>query len=179
MSDTQATLGKLIEAGQPRDAIHIAVAPVIANVRLTPGQHIGFVTSDTETVGGHASKPIGIVDPFLKMAVQPGERFWMFLYPNTITSLRHQWTHPVFGSEAFRAYPASEQWIREWAERYGVTYSDMIEAAKDYIKTGEYFSRGGTFEGERVPEEFWTHFERVTGQVVPDDDRRSFFSCSC
>src|SRR5688572_10378765 len=91
--------GRLIEDGdRRRDAIHIAVAPVTAAERLLPGQHVGLVRGDTEHVGALESPAscVGIVDPFLKQAVEQGQRFWLFLYPNTVTSLRHYWTHPAF-----------------------------------------------------------------------------------
>lgn len=89
-------LGRLIDDGdRRRDAIHIAVAPVTAAERLAPGQHVGLVAGDTEYVGP-AEKCIGIVDPFLPEPVDKGQRFWLFLYPNTVTSLRHFWTHPAF-----------------------------------------------------------------------------------
>jgi hypothetical protein len=91
--------GTLIEDGERRrDAIHIAIAPVTAAERLLPGQHVGFVSGDTEHVGvvNAPSRCLGIVDPFLRQAVEKGQRFWLFLYPNTVTSLRHYWTHPAF-----------------------------------------------------------------------------------
>ena len=89
-------IGKLIDSAQQRDAIHVAIAPVVATCKLIPGQDIGFTTiGDMESVGV-TDKPIGIVDPFLTRQIFPGQRFWMFLYPNTIESLRHDWTHPAF-----------------------------------------------------------------------------------
>jgi hypothetical protein len=94
-------LGRLIEDGdRRRDAIHIAVAPVTAAQRLAPGQHVGLVRDgDTELVGP-CDCPIGVVDPFLAGLVEPGQRFWLFLYPGTITGLRHVWTHPAFTAAA-------------------------------------------------------------------------------
>jgi hypothetical protein len=91
-------LGSLIEDGdRRRDAIHIAVAPVMAAERLLPGQHVGLVSGDTEHVGAmEPNRCLGIVDPFLRQPVEEGQRFWLFLYPNTITSLRHYWAHPAF-----------------------------------------------------------------------------------
>lgn len=92
-------LGNLITDGdRRRDAIHIAVAPVTSGEALQPGQHIGFVpVGQIETVGlVDADSQVGLVDPFLTETVLPGQRFWLFLYPNTVTSLRHVWTHPAF-----------------------------------------------------------------------------------
>ena len=90
-------LGRLItDGGRRRDAVHVAVAPVTAAGRLAPGQHVGFVHPGDIEVVGAVEKPIGVVDPFLRADVQPGERFWLFLDPNTVTSLRHVWTHPAF-----------------------------------------------------------------------------------
>jgi uncharacterized protein (TIGR02996 family) len=105
-------LGSLIEDGdRRRDAIHIAVAPVTAAERLQPSQHVGLVSHDTERVGAMRSPTscIGIVDPFLTQAVEEGQRFWLFLYPNTVTSLRHAWTHPAFtASEPVRPKERNE-----------------------------------------------------------------------
>lgn len=94
-------LGSLIEDGdRRRDAIHIAVAPVMAAERLRPGQHVGLVrVGDPERVGP-CDRNIGIVDPFLAEEVEAGQRFWLFLYPGTVTSLRHIWTHPAFATVA-------------------------------------------------------------------------------
>jgi len=187
--DAVATMGDLLpdDAGG-RDAVHIAVVSCVAKSKMHPGQRIGIGVQIGKDYAAMATAidQIGIVDPYLEKPVLSGERFWLYLYPRSITGLNHYWTHPAFPDakpdEVYSAPSeklASEKWIRDWAEDYGVTYNDMIEAAKDYLKTGDYFSRGGTFEGEQVPEQFWEHFERVTGTVVKTDDKGSFFTCSC
>jgi hypothetical protein len=94
-------LGKLITDGdRRRDAIHLAVAPVTAAHALAPGQHVGLVRPDSTEFVGNCDRPIGIIDPFLEEPVEEGQRCWMFLYPGTITSLRHAWTHPAFAAVA-------------------------------------------------------------------------------
>lgn len=86
-------VGKLIEDNAARrDAIHVAVAPVEAAEDLLPGQHVGLVVGKASA----GVEPIGVVDPFLTATILKGQRFWLFLYPNTVTSLRHVWTHPAF-----------------------------------------------------------------------------------
>lgn len=93
---TDTPLGVLLpDHEHRRDAVHIAIAPVTAAVELEPGQHVGLLEGSKE-FAGPSDKPLGVVDPFLKEPIQPNQRFWLFLYPETITGLRHVWTHPAF-----------------------------------------------------------------------------------
>ncbi len=198
-------IGKLLKGGEERDAIHVAVAPVIAAERLYPGQHIGFCkgSSDTETVwqqGGENA--IGIVDPFLTHCVEKGDRFWMFLYQHSITSLKHNWAHPAFDpiqeqlQKASSNKEASEAWLREFASSHDCPdYDTLIAAAsgnheKNYGEGGYRHSRIDNFGGSdfylhfggddahgEIPEEFWYHVEVVTGKKITE--RAKYFSCSC
>ena len=88
-------LGQIIEGEQHRDAIHIAVAPVEAAEQLRPGEQVGLLADGRASKAAHVAL-VGIVDPFLRVTVLKGDRFWLWLTPYTITSLRHEWTHPAF-----------------------------------------------------------------------------------
>lgn len=171
-------IGSIIETPQHRDAIHVAVAPVIALEKLYPGDHIGLKGDKASA----DAKWIGIVDPFLKNNVQPGDQFWMFLHPGSITSLRHDWTHPAFEMDSdtlVSERDVSEKWIRTWAATLPAFYEQVLKHAHDYLKYGDYWSEGGRFEGYFVPDEFWKHYQNVTGKEVKENDRGSFFSCAC
>ena len=192
-TDALETLGTIIDERAGRDAIHLAVEPVVADIRLFPGQDVGLDAS------GHATSmvpPLGIVDPFLKQPVQPGERFWLIVYPRQITSLRHVWTHPEFpeSSAANPAMTSSEIWLRGWCSQSGVaTYEQFIQAVKTGSSGkldepyGDFY--GLTFDDGRfctcgyenkevsIPNEFWDHLEVVTGQKFRT--RTDYFSCSC
>jgi hypothetical protein len=178
-------IGELLNGDEERDAIHVAVAPVVAGERLYPGQHIGL--SAPGVAASTADKLIGVVDAFLKHPVLPGERCWMFLYPYTITSLRHRWTHPDFETapepeaqaDNLVSFSASEKWLRAFAERCDITYRVLMDGAKDWLEHHEYLNQGETLEGIRVPDEFWEHYEKVSGKAVDEDKKESFFTCSC
>lgn len=180
-TDALETLGTIIDETAGRDAIHLAVEPVVAAQLLAPGADVGFVPGGV----GVCDNPVGIVDPFLTRKVQPGERFWLVVYPRQITSLRHVWTHPAFGDAVEPAakpddeVTASRKWIEDFAARIPLAYDVLMEGARAYIMSGDYLCFGGLLEGEYVPDEFWPHYERVTGTKVAEDKRDSFFSCSC
>lgn len=113
MADTIKSLGSIIkDQDAAKDAIHIAIAPVVAAITLGVGEHVGFIDGSCEKVSIRAAVHIGIVDPFLRTSVMAGERFWLFLYPGTITSLRHDWTHPAFTGAPSKEDVAFLDWLR-------------------------------------------------------------------
>ncbi len=83
-------LGEAPQHGAERDAIHVAVYPTCAAVKIYPGQHVGHGIDGATP----KKRPIGIVDPFLNHPVMPGEKFWIVLFPDTARALRHDWKHP-------------------------------------------------------------------------------------
>lgn len=200
-TDALETLGTIIGNGEKRDAIHLAVEPATAAHPLHPGDDVGFVEGGV----GACDNPLGIVDPFLKGIVKKGQRFWLVLYPRQITSLRHVWSHPAFPEEVedvledvsvltipvkITSSPTptvklkseqskSEECLRKYATAMGVSYTQLLDHAQRWIIGGDYWSEGGRLESEYLPEEFWDHYELVTGATVPDEHRGSFFSCSC
>lgn len=208
-TDALDTLGTApIPDDSGRDAIHLAVEPVVAGTYLNPGQHV-------ELRGGKAYAArapifsVGIVDPFVEGMVKPRQRFWLVLKPRTITSLRHVWSHPAFPEEGPKPPPppapdpveatpeqieASERWIRDWVARPGYDgprYETLIRAAsgeepgsdwdygREWVKDDEYLHFNGTDAHGEIPPEFWDHLEVVTGKRFGPDERPEYFSCSC
>ena len=188
-TDALETLGMIITENEKRDAIHLAVEPVIAGHDLQAGDHIKIV--EGMAIKTMPTQGIGIVDPFIDGYVQKGERFWLVVYPRKITSLRHVWTHPAFKDaleEVAKEDPAenfSKRWIAEFCARIPLDYQTVLDGAAEYVRDkeqggyGEYLCFGGLLEGEYVPDEFWVHYEVVTGKTVPEEHRGSFFTCSC
>jgi hypothetical protein len=86
-------LGSEPAADARRDCVHVAVAPVVAAHHLRAGQHVGILADGRASSDAY---PIGVVDPFRKDPIWGGDKFWIFIFPGTVTSLRHCWTHPAF-----------------------------------------------------------------------------------
>lgn len=182
-------LGKLIEASAERDAIHIAIAPVVANESLVPGSRIGFIDGSTERVSTRTTQVLGVVDPFLTNTVKRGQRFYMLLLPNTITSLKHVWAHPAFDVEPVEEVPPavatiraervenSREWLKKFANEWDLDYERMIA---DTISGDGVMIHGTSNIYDIDKREFLAHVERVTGEVFDRDHREDFsFSCEC
>lgn len=193
---TLLSLGKIHDTDMPRDAIHVAVAQVRASHVLRPGQHVGFVGTSAEGIVCSDAEPlIGIVDPYLPRNVEPGEQFWMFLYPATITALNHHWSHPAFDSTTSIAghvanRRASEEWLRNFCETAdcpgyeavmaaitGAPLEDVDGYGDSYRVAGEYLHFSGRDAHGDIPDEFWVHAENVVGRRLRAHPR--YFSCSC
>ena len=184
-------IGQLIEPAEgpkQRDAVHIAVAPVIAACKLKPGQRIGFCKGSTERVTYLPDKGfIGIVDPFLMApAVLKDDQFWMFLLPRTITSLRHNWTHPAFPVTIMTGSLDEERaihWITEFADVINQPYDQLMAAAHLYATTGDYTSADNNESYNDVAHSrwqlFWHYYRILTGEGPVDPDTGAFFSCAC
>ena len=114
-------IGKLINGDAAKDAIHIATIPLVALETLSPGQHIGI--NQNFEASSVANKHIAIVDPFLKQPVLAGQKFWGFMYPGSIESLRHDWTHPDIRDD--------RQVLDAFAASLGITYDELISLGKE------------------------------------------------
>lgn len=181
--------GELLLPGEQPDAIHIAVAPVVAGGLLNPGQHVGFLEEGNTELVGAWRNPIGIVDPYLRQQVKPGQRFWLFLYPNTVTGLRHEWTHPAFEAAAEERVqiakdllddrtPTKKRW-EEIASDAQLTVKQLNAYVEDFLENGTYANEGDKWDGYEMPDDLWDVYERLVREEVPEDKKHSFFSCAC
>lgn len=174
-------VGRLIKADEEpkRDAIHVAVVPCIATEPLKPGEFVS-VTKGSNEAFANAINPVGIVDPFLTEPVELDQRFWLFILPNTVTSLRHAWTHPMFRDDD-KYTNESEEWIEKFAESIKMSY-EQIMAAADRWNVGNWdytYDNTENYKDKNLHdwEEFWNHWQVVTGKMPKD--RSCFFTCSC
>lgn len=171
-------IGQLLFGGlHYRDAIHVAVAPVETAEALSPGDHIGFLKPGL--VANAGTDHIGIVDPSLTQAVEVGQKFYMFLYPQTISSLRHDWTHPAFLPTSPKEVGEAESWLRDFALGYNLDYDHLVNEASSQ---GYITAHGVDLHGQADFDSntFWRHLETVTGKTFSQEQRENTsFSCSC
>jgi hypothetical protein len=188
MKNAIQRIGTLIDAETKRDAVHFALLPAQAGHELLPGQPVGY-DSTRRVASEHFSKHIGIVDPFLTSTVRPGEWFWIMLYPQTITSIRHVWTHPDIdeeketlseNDESKKAVQVAqaEQAVRNWLDdRGGPDYEEFLS---DIPTTGEFTSDYMVIRVDAygdIPGEIWDHMEVVMDRKFKV--RPTSFFCSC
>lgn len=205
-TDALATLGTIIGKNEKRDAIHLAVEPVVAGERLWPGNKIIIKDGAAFSVDGmeDESMAVGIVDPFLKRGPQEGDRFWLVVMPRQITSLRHVWEHPSFPPSGETLQVSSdfvdskkeeaELWIRNYINTHNCPgydvliagiYGDPMPEDMDDVSSsirswgddGDYLHFSGTDAHGEIDPKLFDMVEIVTGRPIPN--RPKYFSCSC
>jgi hypothetical protein len=186
MDQTTPTVGKLLKGTEGRDAIHFALAPMVAGMGLSPGERVGIRAGDGDA--STACTPhVGIVDPFLAVDVKQGERFWLFLFPGTITSLRHAWTHPEFPNDTGEAEKVRDtavqeamSWLKWYAKReinpYCMTPDEALDKLLADLKNGTLQSYGLKRTENDIDRELWDRLA-VIGVIVNPSNLS--YSCSC
>lgn len=170
-------LGKLCPVDAERDAIHIAIAPVIAGDTFNPGTHIGFL--DDGTVGP-TKNTIGIADPFLKQTIIRNQRIYLCLYPNTVVRLRHDWHHFSFPREVTDrpVIVEAEIYVKKCLEslcRYNVKKVGIEETYKEFMNnlidnSSMYFHGEEITSWYELPDHFKDTLEILLGREIVTDD---------
>ena len=171
--------------------MHVAVFSATSETKVYPGQGVAVVTTGDDTVVSPVGESVGIVDPFLSGVVMPGERFWVFLNPRTITALSHRWSNPAFEDVATTYTPpasklASEKWLRDFCHTSDCPNYEVIMGRVALIADGQ---SGSNFDDDymhfdnidahgKIPDEFWDHAEIVLGRPILGR-KPAYFSCSC
>lgn len=174
-----------------RDALHVGVAWVTPMEIVMPGAKVRLVEgSVTEVSPAGDEPPIGVIDPYLVAAVQPGQWCLLLLWPGQITELRHVWKANAFAETAAEK---AEAWLRDYADVVGVSYGRLIEAAHEHLHRQQYERwpdptimldvdvPDGVYRRDGIEQWplFWQHFNTVTGENVDPKAAGHFVSCNC
>ena len=148
-----ANLGEMTTETE-RDAVHVAVIPVILEHDSFPGQDF---------------KGVGVIDPFLRGRIPSGSRVWVLMYPNTVKDIRHTWTHPAFDDDVLAAI----------AEELEVTESELRIILAEINENG-YYVGSESFQEEWFALDDGKKIQAfVACGLTPPDDLRYAVSCSC
>jgi hypothetical protein len=194
MSDISKFIGQLLPDDAKRDAIHIAILPTIVakGHSVGAGEYVKLKTgTQNEIMSCARENAIGVVDPFFfktenddtRTHVWEGERIGVWLFPGTVTGMRHEWEHPLDKKSAPNLNNPSVAWLMEFAEKWNFDYEEMIECAQEkggwVTAYGKDLHRASELDpGDE--EAFWLHIEQVTNKKFDDEHKENFgWSCSC
>lgn len=198
-TDALEVLGMVItDKKVGRDAVHLACFPAKTFDSLTgPGAHVGLLEDGRISV--FAAKPIGIVDPFLPGLVVAGQEVLVLVYPRTIESLRHVWSHPDIPEENTSVLvqtgvsmpPLKAPTVEDLIGRL-----DFVGRQLEWPLTGKQLFEhmdgepyhvvyGDDASGEiKIPGDCWDMYTVIFGMPAANDPREPgnnglYFSCSC
>lgn len=76
-----------------RDAIHVPIMEIIAGEHLCTGSQVYI--HEGKAYYPYEQKFVGVVDPFIDDCVEEGDKFYLFLRPESTLKLWHEWIHPA------------------------------------------------------------------------------------
>jgi hypothetical protein len=197
-TDALEVLGTVItDKKVGRDAVHLACLPVtVDDPYLTPGQHVGL--TEHGKASAYAEKKVGIIDPFLPRVARYSEEVLLLLYPRTIESLRHVWSHPDVPDEPVAVavpmppivarVPSTRADLIAELDRVGRQLEwpltgnqmlDLMDGDPYHVVYGD-----DAYGSIDIPAELWGVFEKIHGKrakndpAIPGSDGL-YFSCSC
>lgn len=160
-----------------KDAVHVAIVSVEAGQNLKPGTHVELKHGKAVMKDPHSDfefKPIGIVDPFLRTNIEKGQNFYLCLYPETVTGMRHEWGHPAFDDLA-----SVKSQLEDIGKRYHTSYEQIIEACEAFVAGDDF-----TFWGDYGPDMMYSEgreiarlYYQLTGSTFESENVS--FRCAC
>lgn len=167
-----------------RDAIHVAVITAVCDdFELKPGQHVGYYNGKASAA---FPRKLGIVDPYMQSSICLGELFWLCLYPNTVTGMRHHWEHPAFEDTDTNASTDTKEQAEQWLRRYAIVHNPYDSPDKAFerlikgLTTGQLFFNGSDLHGFYDlddPDNLVKYGSIYLGRVLTLGNFE--FSCSC
>lgn len=191
----ETKLGTTPNSDAGRDAVHVAIVPAVASVGLMSGTPVKL-NEKGEAEPCKVVDAIGVVDPFREQesrAVRKGGLFWLCLYPQTITGLRHVWEHPSFPpmeisqqSQLTKGDKAeSEAWVRNYVKTHCPYYNGSDEGYLEFLRYVDqdrwiyyYGSDCHSIDDVEDRDELFTHLSVILGRRI-DASYFDTFTCSC
>jgi hypothetical protein len=153
-----------------KDAIHVAIVSVRAAQLIEPGQRCGL-NQYNEAVPD--SKGPGVANPFAKQRYVRGEVLWLLMDQKEIPNVQHMWAHPTIAFDAPTRLVKGNSTIEHYANAFGVTYEQLMEACENVVEGKSTVYRGTKTEDE-VEEvqgdcyDLWSEWSSETGHEFED-----------
>jgi hypothetical protein len=130
MINKKNVLGKEPDDIGVKDAIHTAIVSVRAGCPIQPGARCKL-NENREAVPD--DKGIGVADPFRKDVILRGAAFWLLMGQTEVPNVQHVWDNGI-DFTAPTVEVKRDRYLVECAEKFGVTYEQVMEAAAFVVR---------------------------------------------
>lgn len=175
-------VGQKITGTKPvyRDALHVAIIPLVAGEDMSPGQKIKLKSPNTDIAVKYDPLKdnihrdyIGVVDPMLHENVVMGERFYGFMKSGVVKGMRHHWDSNQFPTAGLFIKEEEEDVHYKYLKQHCESNSLNLEQFLETCQTDEDFMTTMRLEPDdySMDDVFWYHLEQYTGMEFEDWQR--------